>query len=102
MEFKKFTAGIESYGLDEVIEGSTDTFYDPKVQQTLEKLPEDDEKREQLIAVLLLLAACHTVIVNPKNGTYNASSPDELSLVNGAKQLGFEFIQKDEKNNIII
>ena len=90
MEFKKFSAGIESYGLDEVIEGSNESFYDPKVQKNLE-LPENDEKREKLIAVLLLLSACHTVIVNPKNGSYNASSPDELSLVNGAKQLGFEF-----------
>ena len=45
MEFKKFTAGIESYGLDEVIEGSNESFYDPKVQKNLE-LPENDEKRE--------------------------------------------------------
>ena len=35
MEFKKFTAGLESYGLDEITEGSDDTFYDPKVQETL-------------------------------------------------------------------
>jgi phospholipid-transporting ATPase len=50
----------------------------------------------------LLLSACHTVIVNPKSGTYNASSPDELALVNGAKQLGFEFKHKDEDNAILI
>ena len=35
MEFKKFTAGLESYGLDEVPEGSCDTFYDPKVAEIL-------------------------------------------------------------------
>jgi magnesium-transporting ATPase (P-type) len=33
---------------------------------------------------------------------YNSSSPDELALVNAAKYLGMNFIQRDEKSNIII
>ena len=44
------------------------------------------------------LGLCHTVIADnkkDKNGTeyvaYNASSPDELALVNGARHLGFFF-----------
>lgn len=43
------------------------------------------------------LGLCHTVItdVKEKDGkrftVYNASSPDELALVNGARHLGFAF-----------
>ena len=50
----------------------------------------------------MTLALCHTVIVEEKNGEniYNASSPDELALVNGAKYFGYEFLGRDEDNNI--
>ena len=33
---------------------------------------------------------------------YNASSPDELALVNGARYLGFEFFERDADNNLCI
>ena len=33
---------------------------------------------------------------------YNASSPDELALVNGMRHFGFEFRDRDEDNNIVI
>lgn len=39
---------------------------------------------------MFLLALCHTIIIE-KTGTelvYNASSPDELALINFAKYLG--------------
>lgn len=51
-----------------------------------------------------VLAVCHTVIVEKKGeiSSYNASSPDELALVNGAKFLGFNFVGRDEDDNIII
>ena len=51
-----------------------------------------------------ILSVCHTVIVEEKNGkvTYNASSPDELALVNAAKYFGYEFKGRDEDNNVII
>ena len=32
---------------------------------------------------------------------YNASSPDELALVNGARHLGFFFQERDEDNNMV-
>lgn len=32
---------------------------------------------------------------------YNASSPDELALVNGARHLGFFFRERDEDNNMV-
>ena len=97
MEFKKFTAGEHAYGLDE--NPGSGSFYDPKVTEHLSSSSPD---REALIRVLLLLSSCHTVIINPTTGTYNASSPDELALVNGAKQQGFEFIKKDEEDNVHI
>ena len=41
-----------------------------------------------------MLSFCHTVIVDKKEGTtvYNASSPDELALLNFAKYAGFEYL----------
>ena len=33
---------------------------------------------------------------------YNASSPDELALVNGARHLGFAFRERDEDGNIVV
>jgi phospholipid-translocating ATPase len=40
-----------------------------------------------------ILALCHTIIVDNKNGvlTYNASSPDELALTNAARHFGITF-----------
>lgn len=32
---------------------------------------------------------------------YNASSPDELALVNGARHLGFYFRERDDDNNMV-
>ena len=50
------------------------------------------------------MGVCHTVVVEEKEGqiTYNASSPDELALVNAAKYFGFAFIGRDEDNNVVI
>ena len=54
------------------------------------------------------LGLCHTVITDIKqtkegeNYTlYNASSPDELALVNGARHLGFAFDSRDEDGNMV-
>jgi phospholipid-transporting ATPase len=50
------------------------------------------------------LAICHTVIVEEKKGKvgYNASSPDELALVNAAKYFGVTFIGRDDDSNMVI
>jgi phospholipid-translocating ATPase len=48
------------------------------------------------------LAACHTIIIDHSKGTYNSASPDELALVNAAKQFGYVFKERDEHDNIII
>ena len=54
------------------------------------------------------LGLCHTVICDTKKDKqdkefvkYNASSPDELALVNGARHLGFYFRERDEDNLMV-
>jgi len=44
---------------------------------------------------LVFLSLCHTIIIDARSGKFNASSPDELALVNAAKQFGYEFVGKD-------
>ena len=51
-----------------------------------------------------MLAVCHTVMVEKEKNTktkseidalkYSASSPDELALVNGAKDVGIEYFKR--------
>lgn len=51
-----------------------------------------------------ILAICHTIIIERKDGViqYNASSPDELALTNAARFFGIVFDDRDDENNIII
>lgn len=44
------------------------------------------------------MALCHSIILDERTGRYNASSPDELALVNAAKFFGAEFVKRDEEN----
>jgi phospholipid-transporting ATPase len=52
--------------------------------------------------LLLHLALCHTIVIDERTGKYNASSPDELALVNAAKFFGAEFLRRDDENNMIV
>jgi magnesium-transporting ATPase (P-type) len=52
--------------------------------------------------ILLHLALCHTIILDERTGKYNASSPDELALVNAAKFFGVIFKKRDEDNNMVV
>ena len=58
--------------------------------------------REAALRQVLFLALCHTIIIDQKTGKYNSSSPDELALVNAAKQFGYEFKERDGNNNVMI
>jgi magnesium-transporting ATPase (P-type) len=51
-----------------------------------------------------ILGVCHTIIVEEKNNEiiYNASSPDELALVNAAKYFGYQFLGRDDENNLLL
>ena len=55
------------------------------------------------------IGLCHTIITEAKtdkNGeqyvAYNASSPDELAIVNGARHLDFAFVARDDENRMVI
>jgi magnesium-transporting ATPase (P-type) len=65
-------------------------------------LEKDDEDSEALLRTLMFLACCHTIVIDTKKGSYNSSSPDELALVNAAKQFGYEFVERDGDDNIVI
>lgn len=54
--------------------------------------------------MILNLALNHSVLVNNKDGEihYNASSPDELALVNGARYLGATFKSRDDDNAMLV
>ena len=60
--------------------------------------------QEYLSRFIELLAVCHTIIVEEKEDKiiYNASSPDELALVNAAKFFGYKFLGRDEDSNMIL
>jgi phospholipid-transporting ATPase len=85
MEFKNFSTTLRSYDADEN-PGS-------RTQLVINNKSHPDNKN--IDDVLLHLALCHAIILDPRTQKYNSSSPDELALVEGAKQLGYEFLNKD-------
>lgn len=82
------------------------SFYDPVFYEHMNDKTHENFKRIQHF--LFHLAICHTVIIDKEQvdsrikTTYNASSPDELALVNAARFFGYFFIDRDESNNILI
>ena len=58
------------------------------------------EKFDLVKEMLFHLATCHSIIIDERNGSYTASSPDELALVNAAKFFGCVFKKRDEDNNM--
>lgn len=112
MEFKRFSAGSFEYGKDD----PTPFNYPPGVTNVNFEDPNFDhhigdanhENNQYLKRFHEALGLCHTVIADVKSDkqgnnyiAYNASSPDELALVNGARHLGFFFRERDEDNNMI-
>lgn len=54
---------------------------------------------------MFCLSLCHTIITEEKANNeivYNASSPDELALVNFAKYVGFAYIGIDSDQNLLV
>ena len=109
MEYKKHSIGKYSYGTDGV-----------KLQDAVEKdvtnfgfvddifvnhmNDKNHPNYQNIVLFLTHLALCHTVVSETKDGKilYNASSPDELALVNAAKYFGVVFKKRDEDNNLVI
>lgn len=105
MEFRKFTAGHLSYGLTErATEGqlSNVNFNDPKLQRVLSGQEGTNDDKVAAEKVLRSLALCHDIVIDTASGKYNAASPDELALVNFAKQIGFNFIGYDDNERMQI
>lgn len=63
------------------------------------KLPDNDDIFEFFICICL----CHGLIVeqdpsNPEVGIYQGASPDEVALVQAARDIGFEFVQRSSSS----
>lgn len=114
MEFKRFSVGNFEYGRDDPDPkivyplGVTNVnFEDPHYQKHIKT--RKHENSVNLKRFFAALGLCHTIIADKKKDkdtgedyiAYNASSPDELALVNGARYLGFYFRERDENNNLV-
>lgn len=105
MEFKQASIGGSSYTdvVDESKEGTGEIGPDGREiggQRTWNELKAimdgnvaDDGSSSIIDEFLTLLAVCHTVIPEKKDGKiiFQASSPDEAALVAGAESLGYQF-----------
>jgi phospholipid-transporting ATPase len=109
MEFKKISIGGISYGEDR---SYADAASRPKVTNvdfldtTLFNHLKDKShpNNYKIERCLKFIAFCHTILCEEKAGelVYNASSPDELALVNWARFCGCEFQGVDDKDNMQI
>jgi phospholipid-transporting ATPase len=101
MEFKMVSIGgfpysevvAEDKRIRKEADGSISGYYDFK---TLKEHKKNHINSENIDEFLTLLAVCHTVIPehdenDPGKLVYQASSPDEAALVDGAKRLGYLF-----------
>jgi phospholipid-transporting ATPase len=110
MEFRQCSIGGVQYADDvpedrRVADGEdgTNGIYDFKA---LERHRRDPEAAENIHEFLALLSTCHTVIpeIKPEKPDfikYQAASPDEGALVEGAVQLGYKFRARKPKAVII-
>ena len=116
MEFKKFSTKIAAFDVTKVEEGAPQLSVEPMDFDAnphgLENKNANDLKailgdyyhkdKEAVRDVLMHLAVCHTVVVDKVKGVYNAASPDEQSLVEGAKDQGFEFVNREADNVMLV
>lgn len=74
-----------------LLQESTNPFVD--VAESGSNMASGSQEKEVVKEFLTLLAVCHTVIPEVKDGklVYQASSPDEAALVSGAELLGYQF-----------
>lgn len=104
MEFKKFSAGANSYGKSKPPQSPSKIqnvcFNDDEIWDVLKN--KDDEKYKDLEQVLVHLSLCHSIIIDERTGKYNASSPDELALVNGAKFFNVVYESQDVDHVITV
>lgn len=112
MEYSKFSVGEYKYGVDDpkgvtYAEGVTNVnFHDPQLTAHIKDTSHPNHQGVKRF--LEAIGLCHTVITDHKETKegekytlYNASSPDELAIVNGARHLGFAFEHRDEDGNMV-
>jgi len=113
MEFKRFSVCGHSYGVlnprkQEYAAGVTNVNFDDDTFFEHMNDP-SHENHENIKRYIECLGLCHTVITEDKVSPagenfvlYNASSPDELALVNAARFFGFAFKERDDDSNMVI
>lgn len=113
MQFKYMVVGYQTYGSDQhadvqLLKQRNITNVDFEDKTLFEHWNNSTHPNSGNISkYILALALCHTVIPEedlnqPGRIIYNASSPDELALVNAAKFFGAEFIERNSKSEIVI
>ncbi|CAD8067999.1 unnamed protein product [Paramecium sonneborni] len=113
MEFKTISIFGKSYGMinnrsqilnnQELKNMPEVTNVDFKDKQLFNDLQQNDEHSRRIIEYFMHLTLCHTILVEYEQGKikYNASSPDELALLMGAKFCGFEYVGLDDGMMIV-
>ena len=109
MEFKQCSIGGIQYA-DEVSEDKRATGADGNGVHDFNRLRENLRNHQSKTAIhhfLALLATCHTVIPErrdekPGEIKYQAASPDEGALVEGAVMLGYRFVARRPKSVTIV
>ena len=112
MEFQKFSVGEYKFGTDKPgpvkyeLGVTNVNFEDANLYEQLQDGAHPNNAGVKRF--IEALGLCHTVISDIKQTkegenylVYNASSPDELALVNGARHLGFVFESRDQDNNMV-
>jgi len=111
MDFKKVCINGVSYGEDyslnpaQLQEMPKVTNVDFRDAKFFSDFHQGNDQTDYITEMLLSIALCHTIIAETnENGelVYNATSPDELALVNWARFCGVEFRGMDDKNCMII
>ena len=90
-------------GPDDIVQAS-----DSEVTETLllSNLLNNHDSADEIAKFLLIMGACHTVIPevdedDPSTLIYNASSPDEKALVEGAAMYGCKFLERKPDSVIL-
>ena len=99
MEYLKAAIAGKEY----IVNQDSDDEYDSELLTDLRSRRQ--APTNELRDFLLCMSVCHTVIpeFDEKGGlkSYNASSPDERALVEGAAKYGFKFVEKGPHSSII-
>ena len=98
MEYKEASIAGQEYAINLNLTDETDS------QLITDLSQREDARANDIRDFLICMSVCHTVIPEYSvNGevSYNASSPDERALVEGAARYGFKFVEKGPQSTII-